>query len=113
MSASLAVASAVVSASGNSPSLDLGPNNCVAVDINATAGVGSPSMVFYLDRLGADGNWYPIYTSSAVTGVSQTSTSVGPGCATDQLPTNTVRLRWVLGSGTSLTFSASLVGRQV
>lgn len=109
----LDLASTAYTASGNSGPLQTGPLYTLAVDVNVTATSGtSPTLTLFLDRLGADGNWYPIWSPTAVTAAGVVSTSVGPGCATAEVPTNNIRLRWVLGgTSPSFTFSASIIGR--
>lgn len=105
--------SAAVTTSGNSGPLQTGPLYTLAVDVNVSAASGtSPTLTLFLDRLGADGVWYPIWSPTAVTAAGTLSTSVGPGCATAEVPTNNIRLRWVLGgTSPSFTFSASILGR--
>jgi hypothetical protein len=85
----------------------------LAVDINVTAVSGTtPSMTLYVERQGADGNWYPIWTSSAITATGQTTTSVGPGCATTAVVTSILRFRAAItGTTPSFTMSASIIGR--
>ncbi len=84
-----------------------------AVDVNVTAASGtSPTLAFFLERQGADGVWYPVWSPAAVTAPGQLSTSVGPGCATAEVLTGSIRLRWTVGGTTpSFTFSASVVAR--
>jgi hypothetical protein len=85
----------------------------LAVDVNVTAVSGtSPSLTLLLERLGADGVWYPVWSPSAITAVGALSTSVGPACLTNAVVVPTMRLRWVLGgTSPSFTFSASIHGR--
>lgn len=107
-------ASAAATADGNSGSLFVGVFDELSVDVNvsAVAGTNTPSMTLYVDRLGADGVWYPIYTSSAVTAAAVVSTSLGRGAATNATFGATARLRWVItGTTPSFTFSASIVGK--
>lgn len=85
----------------------------LAVDINVTAVSGTtPSMTFMVDRLGADGNWYNVWTSAAITSAGAVSTDIGPGCTIPKVPTGTIRLRTSIPTGTtpSFTFTASIVG---
>jgi hypothetical protein len=107
-------AGTVVSASGDSGSLDVGPNTVLAVDLNVTnvGGTGTPTMTLFLERLGADQVWYPVWSPSGITANGITSTTVGPGCSTNAIVTSTIRLRWVLtGTSPVFTFSASIVSR--
>lgn len=105
--------SAAQTVSGNSANLDCTAVSTVAVDVNVTAVSGvAPTLNAFLDRLGADGVWYPAWSAAQITAAGVTSTSVGPGCAVGQVLSATVRLRWVIGGTTpSFTFSASVTGR--
>ena len=112
----LALEPTAYTASGSSGSISLGPVpraiQALAVDVNVSAASGtSPSLTLILERLAADGNWYQIWSPTAITAAGTASTSVGPGCATAQVFTQTIRLRWVIsGTSPSFTFSASIVG---
>jgi hypothetical protein len=90
-----------------------------------TGGASTPSITFFLDRQGADGVWYQIATTSAITSPGTVSIDISPalnGSVSGPL-TSTVqhnvftrkgRLRWTFGGGTpptSVTFSASIIGR--
>ncbi len=102
--------SETVTASGNSPALEVGPLTTLACDINCTAVAGAGTVTFFVERQGADGNWYPIWSPAAISGAGVTSTSIGPGCATAAVLTGTLRCRWTIG-GTSVTYSVSIVAR--
>ena len=106
-------ASEAVTASGQTAALEVGPLTTLAVDVNVSAASGTtPTLDLYVDRLGADGIWYQIWHGTQVTGAGQTSTSIGPSCATNNVVTSTVRFRWVVGGTTpSFTFSCSIVAR--
>lgn len=109
-------ASAAQTASGVSAALAVRQTPTLAVDVNVTAVSGtSPTLTVFLERLGADGVWYPIWSPTVINAAGQTSTSVGPGCATAAVLTNQVRLRWVIGGSASpsVTFSASIIGRSI
>lgn len=99
--------------------------NMAAWDITLTAFTGgtTPTIQFYLERQGTDGNWYQISTTGALNSAPQpisvdispglTGTTAAPLSSTTQhnVFTQTARMRWVLtGNPTSVTFSASLVG---
>ena len=98
---------------GNSGTLGVDAYSELAVDINISAVSGtSPTLNLYIDRLGADGNWYTIWSSAQQTGMGQVSASIGAGLATNQAFGNSARLRWVLGGTTpSFTFSASIIAK--
>lgn len=90
----------------------------LAVDITLTSFTGgtSPSITFFVDRLGSDNVWYRIWTSAALTSAGATSVQIGPfpsgtGIYTAVL-TGTARFGWsTAGSPTAVTFSASVIGR--
>jgi hypothetical protein len=105
----LALASASYTTSSQSATLTVGGLSELAVDVNVTALSGT-SVQFYVDRLGALGNWFNIWQSSALTASGTASTSIGSGLATNQSFGAAVRLRWAL-TGTSVTFSASIIGK--
>lgn len=90
----------------------------LAVDITLTSFTGgsSPSVTFFLDRLAADGLWYRIWTSSALTTGGVTSVNAGPGLTgagtVATVLTGTARFGWSsTGAPTAITFSASVIGR--
>lgn len=98
----------------------------LAWDITLTSFTGgtTPSIQFYLERQGADGAWYQVSTTGALTTAqlisvdlspSSSGTTSAPLSSTSQhnVVTQTMRMRWVFGGGanpTAVTFSASLVG---
>jgi hypothetical protein len=102
--------STVVTASGTSGPLEVGPLTTLAVDINVTAVAGSGTVAPFIERLGADGVWYAIWDPTAIAATGMTSTSIGPGCTIPQVVPSTIRFRWVI-TGTSVTFSASIIAR--
>ncbi len=84
-----------------------------AVDVQVTAveGVG-PSLRVFLDRLGSDGVWYPVWSPSAMSSPGTLSTTVGQGMVVGQSLASAVRFRFeISGTGASFTFSASLIGK--
>lgn len=102
-----------VTASGGTNPLQINAFGALAVDVAITAVSGtSPNLTIFLERQGADGSWYAIWAPTAITAAGTASTSVGPGCSTAEVLTNTVRLRWeVTGTSPSFTFSVSIWGR--
>ncbi len=112
MSNVLSQASSAQTASGSTAFLNVSSFRELAVDINVTAVSGTvPSCTFKVDRLGADGIWYNVWTSAAITAAGTASTSVGPGLATSASFGDVVRLTWTIsGTTPSFTFSASIVG---
>lgn len=93
----------------------------MALDINVTAFTGGtgPTVVFNVDRLGADGVYYNIWNLSVGSPTTFTF-DLGPGFALSAgingtqhaLFTTQGRFRWSFtGAPTSVTFSASILGR--
>lgn len=98
-----------------------------ALDMTLTSFTGgsAPTVSYFLERQGADGNWYQILTTGALGTATTISVDVspalngvvsGPPSSTVQhnVFTHSARLRWTFGGGsapTAVTFSASLVGR--
>lgn len=92
--------------------LSTGVNRYLAVDVDVTAVSGTaPTLTLRLERQGEDGVWYDTgWAPPAVTAAGVVSASVGPGCTTNVVLTDNVRLRWTVGgTSPSFTFSASLV----
>ncbi|MCX5209814.1 hypothetical protein OG689_11010 [Kitasatospora sp. NBC_00240] len=109
-------------------SVDTTKYSALAIDVSVTAFTGgtTPGVTFFLDRLGADGVWYPVWTSGSLTTTGKRSASVGDGMTGGTVTagvgtgpgafpaalTTQARFGWTLsGSPTSITFSASLVSR--
>ena len=101
----------VISASGVSPTFNTNAITTLAVDATSSTIVGSGAITLYVERLGADGNWYVMNGSgTAISTATQTSLNIGPGCTTTAVLTAQARLRWVL-TGTSIEVSFSVEGR--
>jgi hypothetical protein len=98
----------------------------IALDLAVSAFTGgtTPTITFFVDRLGADGiTWTQAWTSGAINAASTVYVDLGPysltyaaGSVTAQhfVPTGTARLRWAWGGGanpTAVTWSASVIGR--
>lgn len=94
--------------------------------LSSFTGGTNPTINFFLERQGADTNWYQIGTTGALNSAPQTisvdispalnGSIAGPLTSTVQhnVFTQTARLRWVFGGGanaTSIAFSASIIGR--
>jgi len=109
----LAQASAAQTTNGVSANLPVAGYRELLVAANVTAVAGTtPTLTLALDSLGADGVWYTLWTSAAVTAVGQTVAHLGVGAATNVAFGATVRLRWTMGGTTpSFTFSASIIGK--
>lgn len=99
---------------GTSLPFDTSRKSRVAVDVNVSAvsGTLSPSLRVFVDRLGADDQWYVIYASSSVTATSTMSTTIGQGMTVGQSLGAQCRFRWeITGANPNITFSASVVGK--
>jgi hypothetical protein len=94
--------------------------------ISSFTGGSVPTVNFYLERQGADSNWYQILSTGGLNSAPQSiSVDISPGlngAASGPLSstvqhnvfTQTARLRWAFGGSvapTSVTFSASVIGR--
>lgn len=108
--------STLITASGNSGPLTVGNFAEIAVDINITSKQGtSPTVEFYIDRLGVDGVYYNIWDSGQVNNTAPTikSDSLGAGLNINKSFAGTIQFRWVIGGSSSpgYTYSVSLVGK--
>ena len=118
----IALPSAAVTAGNTGTSFSTTSIQFLAVDTNVTAFTGgtSPTVQFFVDRLGADGVWYNVWSGQTVGSPAKNTFDLGPGFATNGPPngsqhavfTQTARFGWTfVGAPTSITFSASVVGR--
>lgn len=105
----------VLSASGNSPDLQVGSYSELALDVTTTAQAGTnPTLQLFIDRKSTDGNYYTIWQSAVLTlAANVVSTSLGVGMSYNVSFGHICRLRWVLGgsAGPSYTGSVSIVGK--
>jgi len=90
----------------------------LAVDITVTSFTGgtAPTVTYFVDRLGADGVWYRVWTSAALNTAGATSVQIGPfpsgATIFTAVLTGTARFGWSsTGTPTAITFSASVIGR--
>lgn len=94
----------------------------LAVDVTVTAFTGgtTPTAQFSVYRLGADGIWYLVSSLPSVNAPGVVTYDLGPGFTTQGLPngtqhavfTQSAKFAWTYtGTPTSVTFSASVVGR--
>lgn len=106
-------ASSAITTSGSAGPFTVGPFAELAVDINITAKSGtSPTIQFFIDRIGADGVAYNIYGSSVLSATGQTSTSIGSGFVINQSFGSSIQIRWVTGgTSPSFTTSISIIGK--
>ena len=108
----LGLASQTVTADGDSGDIEAWDVSSLRWDLEVTAVVGtSNNASFVLENKGADGVYYTLDAQAANTG-TKFGRSIGRGFAINEQIAPMVRLRWDLpASMTSLTFSASIVGR--
>lgn len=109
-------ASTPITASGNSGPLTVGNFAEIAVDVNITAKTGTtPTVEFFVDRLGVDSVYYNIYDSGVVSNTAPTtkSDSIGAGLNVNKSFAGTIQFRWVIGGSSSpgYTYSVSLQGK--
>lgn len=99
--------------SGNSGILLVGNFTELAIDCNTTAVSGtSPTLQFFIDRLGTDGIYYNIWSSSSRNTAGTDSASIGAGLTQAASFAGTIQFRWVIGgTSPSFTFSFSLQGK--
>ena len=115
----LNLASAVYTASGASATeFDTTWPEALAIDLNVTQFVNgtTPSIQFFLDRQGCDGEWYPVALGAAITATGKVSYSVGLGATLAVVLTERARLSWVFAGAVaadSITFKGSIVGRRI
>lgn len=106
--------SAAAIVSGDSGDLPVDSFSELAVDITigSISGTGPPTIQFFVERKGNNGNYYQLYSSSAVSTSQSISTSIGAGMTISTSFGTTARLRWVItGTTPSFTFSASIIGK--
>lgn len=107
--------STLITASGNSGILAVGNFVELAVDVNLTGKQGtSPTIQFFIDRLGADGIYYNIWSSSSVSSTPTTvSASIGAGLASTPSFGGTIQFRWTIGGSATpgFTYSVSIIGK--
>jgi hypothetical protein len=106
--------SSAIGVSANSADLTVGRYLELAVDVDVSNLVGTtPSYQLIIERKGADGLWYPIYTGVAITAIGKQSVSLGVGASTNVSFGGTIRVREVIAgtAGPSVTRSVSIIGK--
>lgn len=108
--------STLITSSNNTSPLTVGNFAEIAVDINITSKQGTtPTVEFYIDRLGADGVYYNIWDSGQVNNTAPTtkSDSIGGGLNVNKSFAGTIQFRWVIGGSSSpgYTYSVSIQGK--
>lgn len=113
---------AAATATGQTGSLNSAMISRAALDVNVkafTAGT-TPSIQFFVDRLGGDNIWYPIAQTAALTATGSVSLDISDAvadatAARHMVFTDQCRVRWVFAGAvvaTSIDFSGSLYGRE-
>lgn len=109
------VPSATVTAGGttgtSTAGVPVGDVREILACFSCTAVAGSGTTVPHIDTLGVDGVWYHIWSGSAMAAAGTQVASIGVGCATNISLGAQIRVSWDTFSGTSVTFSASVMGR--
>jgi hypothetical protein len=98
----------VITQAGSSNDIFTGDLDRINIDVNVTAISGSLTVI--LNRKGADGVYYPVYTTAAITTTGKTSQSLGGGHQTNADFSNLVQVAWTISAGTA-TISLSLMGK--
>lgn len=103
-------ASQLITASSNSGALSVGNFAELAVDINITSKQGtSPTIQFFIDRLGVDGVYYNIWSSSVIsTTPTPISQSIGAGLSQASSFGGTIQFRWLIGGSSTPGFTYSV-----
>lgn len=102
----------LVSTGGASADLAVGASRELAVDVNLTQiGGTGPTITFKLSRKGADGIYYAVWTSAAMSAVGVASTSVGMGATTPASFGDIVQWSWTIaGVSPTASWTASIKG---
>jgi hypothetical protein len=107
--------STLITASNNSGALTVGNFAELALDVNLTSKQGtSPTIQFFIDRLGVDGVYYNIFTSTSVSTTPNVITqSIGAGLSNAFSFAGTIQVRWAIGGSSTpgYTYSLSLIGK--
>jgi len=105
--------SSAITVTTTSANLTVGNYKELALDVNISTITGTtPTYQILVDRLGADGIYYNIYTGTAITAVGVVSINLGIGASTNVAFGNIIRIREVVGGTTpSATRSISVLGK--
>lgn len=100
----------VISANGNSGDLFVGDAVALDFDVDVTAIDAAATLTLFVERKGADGLYYPIYSPTAVTTVPTIiSQSIGAGLQTAADFGDLVRIRWTITTNKNATCNISLM----
>lgn len=105
--------SAAIATTATSADLDVGKYKELAIDVNVSAITGTtPTYTLSVNRKGADGVYYPIYTGAAITVAGKVTISLGVGASTNVAFGNTIQVVETIGGTTpSVTRSVSVIGK--
>jgi hypothetical protein len=120
-----ALASAAQAATNAGTSFSTKGFQSLSLDINLASFTGgtTPTVTYFVERQGNDGLWYRIWQSASQSAAAKLSVTIGPNVPTVAAGANvaqgvtagltsTARFGWSsTGTPTSITFSASIVGR--
>lgn len=101
----------VIATNGNSPDLYAGELVDLLFGVDVTAIDNGGTLNLYLDSKLPDGNYYVIWSSSAITTTGQTSESIGSGLQDATSFGDQVRVRWTITAAHTATLSLSLIGK--
>jgi|GEM_PF-2082709 len=98
----IALESVNYSSNGQTSAFKTDKFSYLAVDVNVSRLRGNtPTIAIFFERQGADGNWYPIWSPTALSASGSLSTTIGSGQATNQALTDLARVRWAF-TGTNI-----------
>lgn len=113
--ATAATLNSPITGAGNTSPIDASDFEMLAVDLSVTVvgGSASPTLTMFLERQMSDGaTWAAIWSPTAITATGVTSTSIGPGLATNAIWGQFIRLRWTIsGTNPSFTLVGSIYGK--
>jgi hypothetical protein len=109
----LLTSSAAIASTSTGSDLRVDPYRELTIDVDISVVSGtSPTYVISIERKGADGIYYPIWTSASQTVVGKVSTTIGKGAETNKGFGDIVRVVETLGGTTpSFTRSVSIKGK--
>lgn len=109
----LDISQTAVASYAGSGEVSVGKFRELALDVNLTALTGTtPTFQVFVDRLGADGVYYVIYTGASLNTPGTVTASLGVGASTNVSFGYAVRVRIAIaGTTPAATFTASLIGK--
>ncbi len=106
-------ASVAITTTATSADIQVGTYKELALDVNISAVSGtSPTYLLTINRKGADGVYYSIYTGTPVSASGKISLSLGVGAEINKSFGNIIQIVETIGGTTpSFTRSLSLIGK--